>query len=82
MYKRIPVDLVEGTVEGSIFSYVALAAMVGLFFIETGAFLFSKEYVAQGTVASFFPSPRLSLPTSLIFFLRTCADLWLTIGLM
>jgi hypothetical protein len=42
MYRKIPVDLMEGTKRGSVFSYVALTVMILLFFMETGAFFSSQ----------------------------------------
>ncbi|KAL7568997.1 hypothetical protein ACA910_021288 [Epithemia clementina (nom. ined.)] len=39
MYRKVPVDLMEGTKRGSFLSLFALFAMVTLFLLETGAFL-------------------------------------------
>jgi thiol-disulfide isomerase/thioredoxin len=42
MYRKVPVDLLEGTRRGSILSTVAVASMATLFFLETKAFLTSS----------------------------------------
>lgn len=39
MYRKVPVDLLEGTRRGSILSTVAVISMATLFFLETKAFL-------------------------------------------
>jgi len=39
MYRKVPVDLLEGTKKGSFFSFAALIAMITLFTMETKAFL-------------------------------------------
>ena len=39
MYRKVPVDLMEGTKRGSALSYIALIAIVSLFFLETKDFL-------------------------------------------
>ena len=41
MYRKVPVDLLEGTRRGSILSTVAVLTMATLFFLETKAFLSS-----------------------------------------
>ena len=41
MYRKVPVDLLEGTRRGSVLSTVAVFTMVLLFFLETKAFLSS-----------------------------------------
>ena len=38
MYRKVPVDLMEGTKEGKIISWVALMVMLTLFLLETRAF--------------------------------------------
>ncbi|CAJ1965835.1 unnamed protein product [Cylindrotheca closterium] len=42
LYRKIPTDLLEGSREGSIFSYIALVMMVILFVAETSDFLGGK----------------------------------------
>jgi hypothetical protein len=42
MYRKVPVDLMEGTKRGSILSYLALFTIVTLFVLETNAF-FTKR---------------------------------------
>jgi len=42
MYRKVPVDLMEGTQRGSILSYVALGSMIFLFAMETRSFLTTK----------------------------------------
>jgi thiol-disulfide isomerase/thioredoxin len=42
MYRKVPVDLLEGTRRGSILSTVAVVSMATLFFLETKAFLSSS----------------------------------------
>ncbi len=44
MYRKIPVDLMEGTRRGSVLSYLASFAMLALFMLETKAY-FAKQYV-------------------------------------
>lgn len=44
MYRKIPVDLMEGTRRGSVLSYLASFAMLALFLLETRAY-FEKQYV-------------------------------------
>jgi hypothetical protein len=44
MYRKIPVDLMEGTRRGSVLSYMASLAMLSLFLLETRAY-FEKQYV-------------------------------------
>jgi hypothetical protein len=44
MYRKIPVDLMEGTRRGSVLSYMASFAMLFLFLLETRAY-FEKQYV-------------------------------------
>jgi hypothetical protein len=44
MYRKIPVDLMEGTRRGSVLSYMASFAMLFLFLLETRAY-FEKLYV-------------------------------------
>jgi Endoplasmic Reticulum-Golgi Intermediate Compartment (ERGIC) len=39
MYRKVPVDLMEGTRRGSIISYFAIIAIVTLVTLETNAFL-------------------------------------------
>jgi hypothetical protein len=46
MYRKVPMDLMEGTKRGSVLSYIALFTMVTLFVLETKAFL-SNRYVAE-----------------------------------
>jgi hypothetical protein len=38
MYRKVPVDLMEGTKRGSILSYLALLTIATLFVLETNAF--------------------------------------------
>jgi len=42
MYKKVPIDLMEGTKRGSYLSWIALFAMVTLFLYETSEFFASK----------------------------------------
>jgi len=42
MYKKVPIDLMEGTKRGSYLSWIALFAMATLFLYETSEFLASK----------------------------------------
>eukprot|EP00526_Cylindrotheca_closterium_P013557 CAMPEP_0113630938 /NCGR_PEP_ID=MMETSP0017_2-20120614/16078_1 /TAXON_ID=2856 /ORGANISM="Cylindrotheca closterium" /LENGTH=530 /DNA_ID=CAMNT_0000541429 /DNA_START=223 /DNA_END=1812 /DNA_ORIENTATION=- /assembly_acc=CAM_ASM_000147 len=42
LYRKIPTDLMEGSRQGSIFSYIALALMIILFVAETSDFLGGK----------------------------------------
>jgi hypothetical protein len=44
MYRKIPVDLMEGTRSGSVLSYMASFAMLALFLLETREY-FEKQYV-------------------------------------
>jgi len=44
MYRKIPVDLMEGSRSGSVLSYVVTLAMLSLFLFETRAY-FEKTYV-------------------------------------
>lgn len=46
MYRKVPVDLLEGTKRGSFLSYTALFTIVSLFGLETRAF-FSRKLVAD-----------------------------------
>jgi len=46
MYRKVPVDLLEGTQRGSLLSYLALLTMATLFVFETYAF-FSTKLVAD-----------------------------------
>lgn len=46
MYRKVPVDLMEGTKRGSVLSLVAVFAMLLLFLLETGEF-FRKRLVAD-----------------------------------
>jgi hypothetical protein len=39
MYRKIPADLMEGSRQGSIFSYVAVLVLLTLFLMETGAYI-------------------------------------------
>ena len=48
MYRRVPADLTEGTGSGSIFSYMAVFAMLMLFMMET------REYMGKRSVIVFF----------------------------
>jgi len=42
MYRKVPVDLLEGTKRGSILSTIAVATMTILFILETKAFFSSQ----------------------------------------
>ncbi|OEU05932.1 hypothetical protein FRACYDRAFT_231387 [Fragilariopsis cylindrus CCMP1102] len=42
MYKKVPIDLMEGTKRGSYFSFIALFIIITLFLYETKEFLTSK----------------------------------------
>jgi hypothetical protein len=39
MYRKVPVDLLEGTKRGSILSFMAVTVMLTLFILETRAYL-------------------------------------------
>ena len=39
MYRKVPIDLLEGTKRGSLISYVAIFIMITLFIMETSSFL-------------------------------------------
>lgn len=43
MYRKVPIDLLEGTKRGSIVSYIAIATMTILFLLETSAFYKSSH---------------------------------------
>jgi Endoplasmic Reticulum-Golgi Intermediate Compartment (ERGIC) len=51
LYRKVPMDLLEGTKRGSILSLVASFVMLTLFLLETGAF-FRKTYVCLSCVHS------------------------------
>lgn len=38
MYRKVPIDLLEGSKQGSIISWIALFVIATLFFLETKAF--------------------------------------------
>lgn len=42
MYRKVPVDLMEGTKRGSILSFLALLTIVTLFILETHAFFTTR----------------------------------------
>jgi hypothetical protein len=44
MYRKVPMDLLEGTKRGSILSYLAVLGMLTLFLLETKAY-FDSRYV-------------------------------------
>jgi hypothetical protein len=44
MYRKVPVDLMEGTRTGSLISYFAIVVITTLFLLETNAF-FKEQYV-------------------------------------
>ena len=46
MYRKVPVDLMEGTRRGSILSYLAIMTIAILFTMETMDF-FSNKYVSS-----------------------------------
>ena len=47
MYRKVPVDLLEGTRRGSLLSYVAIFSMALLFFMETRDYLLSAAMVTD-----------------------------------
>jgi len=47
MYRKVPVDLLEGTKRGSILSYAAIFTMVTLFLLETKSYLSSGDMVTD-----------------------------------
>jgi len=47
MYRKVPVDLLEGTKRGSFLSYAAITVMVTLFLLETKAYLSSGNLVSD-----------------------------------
>jgi Endoplasmic Reticulum-Golgi Intermediate Compartment (ERGIC) len=53
MYRKVPMDLLEGTKRGSILSYVAISVMIILFLLETRAYLESRYDFMQIHVALF-----------------------------
>ena len=42
MYRKVPMDLLEGTKRGSVLSYMALIVMLTLFIFETKAYFHSR----------------------------------------
>ena len=42
MYRKVPIDLMEGTKRGSLLSYIALFTIVSLFLMETAAFFTTR----------------------------------------
>jgi hypothetical protein len=50
MYRKIPVDLMEGSRRGSILSYVAAVLMLFLFLLETKDYLETKYVVLLSLV--------------------------------
>jgi len=47
MYRKVPMDLLEGTKRGSFLSYAAIFTMVTLFAFETKSFLSSSVMVSD-----------------------------------
>ena len=79
MYRKVPVDLMEGTKRGSILSYLALFTMVTLFLLETSAF-FSSRWVFLNAIVNTrnVLSLRLSDNTMSSEIKRSLTKAWIT----